>query len=79
MDRFSFNQIAALVIVVSVFVLAALGMMMGNRSSVTVRVCGEDASVPCRSYTVEVMNSGIHGDTLKTLAENIVAELEKTK
>ena len=79
MDRFSFNQIAALVIVVFVFVLAALGMMLGNRSSVTVRVCGEDLSVPCRSYTVEVQNAGIHGDTLKTLAENIVAGLEKSK
>ena len=79
MDRFSFNQTVALVILVSVFVLAGLGLLMGNRSSVTVRVCGEDASVPCRSYTVEVTNSGIHGDTLKTLAENIVAELEKTR
>ena len=79
MDRFSFNQIVALVIVVFTFALVARGLMLGSRGSVTVRVCGEDASVPCRSYTVEVMNSGIHGDTLKTLAENIVAELEKSK
>ena len=74
MDRFTFKQIMILVCTVAGLFLVFIGMLAGNSSSVTTRVCEGDS--PCKSYTVEVRNANITGDALSELSERIIAGIK---
>ena len=75
MDRFTFKQIMILVCTAAGLFLVFIGMMMGNISSVTTRVCDGDS--PCKVYTVEVRNANIAGDALSELSERIITGIKQ--
>ena len=78
MDRFTFKQIMILVCTVAglfIVFLVFIGMLMGNSSSVTTRVCDGDS--PCKVYTVEVRNTNIAGDALAELSERIITGIKQ--
>jgi hypothetical protein len=75
MDRFTFKQIMILVCTVAGLFLVFIGMMVGNISSVTTRVCEGDS--PCKAYTVEVRNTNITGDALSELSERIITGIKQ--
>lgn len=75
MDRFTFREIMILVCTVAGLFLVFIGMLAGNISSVTTRVCEGDS--PCKSYTVEVRNANIAGDALSELSERIITGLKQ--
>ena len=75
MDRFTFKQIMILVCTLAGLFLVFIGMMMGNSSSVTTRVCDGDS--PCKVYTVEVRNANIAGDALAELSERIITGIKQ--
>jgi hypothetical protein len=75
MDRFTFKQIMILVCTVAGLFIVFIGMMIGNISSVTTRVCDGDS--PCKVYTVEVRNANIAGDALSELSERIITGIKQ--
>lgn len=75
MDRFTFKQIMILVCTVAGLFLVFIGMLVGNISSVTTRVCEGDS--PCKAYTVEVRNANIAGDALSELSERIITGIKQ--
>lgn len=75
MDRFTFREFMILVCTVAGMFLVFIGMLAGNISSVTTRVCEGDS--PCKSYTVEVRNANIAGDALSELSERIITGLKQ--
>jgi hypothetical protein len=75
MDRFTFKQIMILVCTLAGLFLLFIGMLVGNISSVTTRVCEGDS--PCKSYTVEVRNANIAGDALSELSERIITGIKQ--
>jgi hypothetical protein len=75
MDRFTFKQIMILVCTMAGLFLVFIGLMVGNISSVTTRVCDGDS--PCKVYTVEVRNANIAGDALSELSERIITGINQ--
>lgn len=75
MDRFTFKQIMILVCTMAGLFLVFIGMMFGNISSVTTRVCDGDS--PCKVYTVEVRNANIADDALSELSERIITGINQ--
>lgn len=75
MDRFTFKQIMILVCTLAGLFMVSIGMMIGNTSSVTTRVCEGDS--PCKSYTVQVRNANIAGDALSELSERIITGIKQ--
>jgi hypothetical protein len=55
--------------------LVFIGLMVGNISSVTTRVC--DGESPCKVYTVEVRNANIADDALSELSERIITGIKQ--
>ena len=76
MDTFSFKQIMIIVCTLALIALVGIGMLMGNRSTVTLRVCESDT--PCVYYTVETQNANIAGDALSELAERLVKGIRES-
>ena len=75
MDRFTFRQIMILVCTMAGLFLVLIGMIIGNTSSVTTRVCEGDS--PCKSYTVQVRNANIAGEALSELSERIITGINQ--
>jgi hypothetical protein len=75
MDRFTFKQIMILVCTMAGLFLVFIGLMVGNISSVTTRVCDGDS--PCKVYTVEIRNANIAGDALSELSERIITGINQ--
>lgn len=75
MDRFTFKQIMILVCTMAGLFLVFIGLMVGNISSVTTRVCDGDA--PCKVYTVEVRNANIADEALSELSERIITGIKQ--
>lgn len=77
MDRFTFRQIMILVCTLAGISLIGLGMLVGNRSSVTASICVKDT--PCTNYTVTVQNANIAGESLSELSERIITGIREGK
>lgn len=77
MDRFTFKQIMIIVCTLALIALVGIGMLLGNRSTVTLRVCETDT--PCAYYTVETQNTNLGGEALSELAEKIITGIREGK